>query len=73
MFGVKSAQQDIIKTFLFQDCALPEDAHPTACLAVFVDFFHGNDTARKDPHGIRSFRNDWSPKAGTASIAGQLQ
>lgn len=27
--------QDIIKTFLFQDCALPEDAHPTvAVLAV---------------------------------------
>jgi hypothetical protein len=28
--------QDIIKTFLFQDCALPEDAHPTVCLAVIV-------------------------------------
>ena len=27
--------EDIIKTFLFQDCALPDDAHPTvAVLAV---------------------------------------
>ena len=31
------ARQDIIKTFLFQDCALPEDAHPTVCLALLTD------------------------------------